>query len=66
MARLFADRPDALENAARLAERLAPPLDPDARHLPRFPHLPPGESAFSYLAALTWRGARDALREAAR
>ena len=58
MAWLFADRPDALENAARLAERLDPPLDPGVHHLPRFPALPAGESAFSYLAALTWRGAR--------
>ena len=58
MARLFADRPDALANAARLADRLAPPLDPTVHHLPRFPQLPAGESAFSYLAALTWRGAR--------
>ena len=58
MARLFSDRPDALVNAARLAERLAPPLDPTVHHLPRFPMLPAGESAFSYLAALTWQGAR--------
>ena len=47
MARLFADRPEALENAARLAERLATPLDPAVHHLPRFPLLPAGESAFS-------------------
>ena len=58
MARLFADRPDALENAGRLAERLEPPLDPTVHHLPRFPMLPDGESAFSYLSHLTWQGAR--------
>ena len=58
MARLFADRPDAVANAARLAERLAPPLDPTVHHLPHFPMLPAGESAFSYLAALTWQGAK--------
>ena len=58
MQRLFMGRPDALENAARLADRLAPPLDPTVHHLPRFPALPVGESAFSYLSALTWQGAR--------
>jgi DNA polymerase III alpha subunit len=30
MQRLFGDRPDALENSLRLAERLAAPLDPSA------------------------------------
>lgn len=59
MAALFADRPDVLENTVRLAESLSSPLDPDARHLPRFPSLPPGESAFSYLATLSWQGARE-------
>ncbi len=57
MARLFADRPDALQNAAALAERLEPPLKLGARHLPKFPHIPPGESAFSFLAARAWGGA---------
>ncbi len=55
--RLFPDRPDAIRNAVTLAERLAPPLDPDIRHLPAFPKLPPGETAFSYLSGLTWQGA---------
>ena len=63
IATLFADRPDALENAVRLAERLAPPLDPTARHLPAFSRLPPGESAFSHLAALTWCGAQARYKE---
>ncbi len=58
MARLFPDRPDALENTVRLAERLAAPLDPSRRHLPRFPRLPPGASAFSHLAELVHAGAR--------
>lgn len=58
MAALFPDRPDAIHNTVLLADRLAPPLDPSTRHLPRFPHLPAGESSFSYLAALAWQGAR--------
>ena len=57
MARLFADCPQALTNAILLAERLEPPLDPDARHYPIYPHLPPGESAFSYLIQLVMCGA---------
>ena len=57
MAGLFADWPEVVQNAALLAERLAPPLDPDARHLPVYPHLPPGASPFSLLAEITWCGA---------
>ena len=57
MTRLFADRLDVLQNAAVLAERLEPPLTLGARHLPKFPHIPPGESAFSFLAARAWGGA---------
>lgn len=57
MTRLFADRPDVLQNAAALARRLEPPLSLGVRHLPRFPHIPPGESAFSFLAARVWGGA---------
>lgn len=63
MARLFADRPDAIENALSLAERLETPLDATARHLPIFPLLPPGETAFSYLANLTWFGAEKRYRD---
>lgn len=59
MSRLFADRPDVLANTQTLALSLAPPLDPAVRHLPRFPHLPPGETAFSYLSGLTWCGASE-------
>ncbi len=55
---LFADRPDAVDNALSFAERLAPPLDPDVRHYPKFKGLPAGESAFSYLSGLVWDGAR--------
>ncbi len=46
-----------LQNAAALAERLEPPLTLGVRHLPKFPHIPPGESAFSFLAARAWGGA---------
>src|SRR6185437_14640013 len=31
--------------------------------LPRFPHIPPGESAFSHLAARTWGGAEKRYRD---
>ena len=57
MARLFADCSQALVNSWQLAERLAPPLDPDVRHYPHYPHVPLGESPFSFLAAMTWCGA---------
>lgn len=57
MAALFPDRPDILENALRLATRLAEPLVEGRRHLPRYPFLPPTESAFSYLQSRTWTGA---------
>lgn len=58
MARLFADCPQAVRSALALAERLEPPLDPDARHYPVFNRLPPGDSAFSHLIQLTWCGAQ--------
>lgn len=58
MARLFADRPDTLQNGLRLAERLAPPLDPAVRHLPRYLQVPLGESPFSMLSELVWCGAQ--------
>jgi error-prone DNA polymerase len=58
MADLFRDRPDALENALRLATRLSEPLVPGGRHLPAYPFLPEGETAFSHLAHLAWQGAK--------
>ena len=58
LAALFRDRPDAIENAVALAERLESPLDPSVRHYPRYPHLPAGESALSLLSGLVWEGAR--------
>ncbi len=57
MGQLFADRPDALHNTLRFAERLSPPLDPSVRHLPRYPKLPPGLSVFAHLADLVYQGA---------
>ena len=54
---LFADRPDALRNAVELAVRLGSPLSAGVWHLPRFPDVPDGENAFSYLSQITWRGA---------
>jgi error-prone DNA polymerase len=63
MSRLFRDRPDATDNASLLAERLTIPLDPAVRHLPKFPLLPIGETAFSYLSALTWCGAERRYQE---
>ena len=58
ISRLFADCPQAIANAWELAERLAPPLDPEARHYPVYAKLPQGESVFSYLAGLVWCGAQ--------
>lgn len=58
MTALFTDRPDAIQNAICLADRLAPPFDPAVRHLPRYPHVPLGDSPFSMLAELTWCGAQ--------
>ena len=63
ISRLFADRPDVIQNAAALAERLAPPLTLGVRHLPKFPHIPPGESAFSFLAARAWGGAEKRYKD---
>ena len=63
ISRLFVDRPDVLQNAAALTERLAPPLTLGTRHLPKFPHIPPGESAFSFLAARAWGGAEKRYKE---
>lgn len=55
---LFLDRLDAVQNTLLLADRLAPPLDPAVRHLPRYPNLPLGESPFSLLSELAWCGAQ--------
>ena len=51
MAELFADRPQALENAAAIAERCQVTLDFSSVNVPEFP-LPDGETADSYLCRL--------------
>ena len=58
MKELFAEWPEAIQNAALLADRLSPPLDPAAHHLPRYPHTPLGKSPFALLAELTRCGAK--------
>lgn len=63
MASLFRDRPDAIANAAQIAERLAPPFPSGGRHLPTYPFLPPGESAFSHLASCVWKGAKERYKD---
>ncbi|MGC4043728.1 MAG: DNA polymerase III subunit alpha [Armatimonas sp.] len=59
MADLFADRPDAIQNAVTLAEQLEPPLAEKARHYPRYRQLPRGENATECLSGLTWAGAKQ-------
>jgi error-prone DNA polymerase len=58
MARLFPDLPGALAASAELAERLDFTLADLGYRFPSYP-LPPGETASSYLRALTWQGARE-------
>ncbi len=57
MERLFADRPDAVANAAGLATRLDFTLKNLGYRFPDYP-LPHGETSISYLTALAYRGAR--------
>ncbi|MDL1950427.1 DNA polymerase III subunit alpha [Acidobacteria bacterium ACD] len=57
MAALFADLPEALENAADLAARLDFTLHDLGYRFPTFP-LPPGETPASFLRRITWEGAR--------
>ncbi|MEK6606038.1 MAG: error-prone DNA polymerase, partial [Myxococcota bacterium] len=61
MARLFRDRPDALYAAAEIADRCAFTLADLGYRFPDYP-APPGETALSYLHALTYAGARDRYR----
>ena len=64
MAALFAERPDALTATQNIAERCEVLLDFSRRRLPAFPPrseffpygIPPGETAFSYLYALSHAG----------
>jgi error-prone DNA polymerase len=57
MARLFADVPEAIENTAHLAERLAFSLDDLGYEFPRF-DVPAGESMETWLRKMTYEGAR--------
>ncbi len=54
---LFADRPDALANTLRLAERLEFSLNDLGYQFPDYT-VPSGETKDSHLAGLTWAGAR--------
>jgi error-prone DNA polymerase len=58
MARLFADRPDALAASGEIAARLAFSLDDLAYEYPREP-VPAGRNPDSQLARLALRGARE-------
>ncbi len=57
MAELFADLPDAIENTRRVAEKCQLRLDFNRLHLPEV-EIPPGLTAFEYLAQM----ARDGLK----
>ena len=57
IAALFADRPEAIANTARIAERCRFTLDLAHARLPAFP-VPAGETAFSHLYALCYDGLR--------
>jgi error-prone DNA polymerase len=57
MQECFADCPQALQNAARLAERCEPGLRPGQYRFPAY-ELPPGETAPGLLRKLVWEGAK--------
>jgi len=61
MARLFADRPDALAGTAALAERLEYTMADLGYRFPTYP-APPGETEMSFLRHITEVGARDRYR----
>ena len=61
MARLFADLPHAVHNAASLAHRIGFTLRDLDYHFPDFP-VPPGETQISFLRAITWREAPTRFR----
>jgi error-prone DNA polymerase len=58
MERRFRHLPGAVENSLRIAEQCQPALDLSASLLPRYPGLGPGESAFSVLTRLVFKGAQ--------
>jgi error-prone DNA polymerase len=58
MRALFHDRPDAIENTSRLAERLTFSLENIGYEFPQFP-VPDGHSMDSFLRTITWFGAQQ-------
>ena len=58
MAALFRDRPEAVENTVRLAERLEFTLENLGYEFPRYP-VPEGETIDSFLCKITWFGAEQ-------
>ena len=58
MKSLFRDRPDAIENTERLAERLSFSLENIGYTFPDFP-VPNGHSMDSFLYTQTWSGAQE-------
>ena len=61
MSELFADRPEALDAAWELSQRLDFTLADLGYRFPDYP-LPPGETPDSYLRQVTWNGARTRFR----
>lgn len=61
MARLFPDLPEALNNAAELADRLTFSLQDLGYSFPEYP-LPPDETPASFLRQITWNEARVRFR----
>src|SRR5262245_41182032 len=61
MSRLFADLPEALDNAWELSRRLDFTLADLGYRFPDYP-LPPGETPSSYLRKMTWKEARTRFR----
>lgn len=62
MAALFAERPEALSNTRRIAERIALEIDFGQLHLPAFP-VPEGLSDAAYLEELARRGLERRYRQ---
>jgi error-prone DNA polymerase len=58
MAALFRDRPEAVTNTRGLAETLEFSLDDLGYEFPRY-EVPPGYSMDTWLAEVTWRGAKE-------
>jgi error-prone DNA polymerase len=61
MARLFADRPDAITATEALAERLQFTMNDLGYRFPRYP-VPPGETEMSFLRKIAQIGARERYR----